>query len=130
MRDLATEKGAKERQNLCGWLEISHLEIYPFLCTASCLRVSTPNRYTGVLARRAPGSPSVRRGHGHVNAGVPAAGRHRSSHRSILSPCQRLRRLPTAPHRAAPGGDGTTPHTGPRSLCDGRWHAASRARGN
>lgn len=55
MRDLATEKGAKERQNLCGWLEISHLEIYPFLCTASCLRVSTPNCYTWVLARRAPG---------------------------------------------------------------------------
>ena len=52
MRDLATEKGAKERQNLCGWLEISHLEIYPFLCTTSCLRVSTPNCYTWVLARR------------------------------------------------------------------------------
>jgi len=64
MRDLATEKGAKERQNLCGRLEISHLEIYPFLCTASCLRVSTPNCYTGVLARRwrarsAPASPRV-----------------------------------------------------------------------
>lgn len=43
MRDLATGKGAKERQNLCGWLEISHLEFSPLLCATSCLPVPAPN---------------------------------------------------------------------------------------
>lgn len=52
MWDLATEKGAKERQNLCGWLEISHLEIYPSLCTTSCFHVFSPNCYTWVLPLR------------------------------------------------------------------------------